>query len=296
MRFKNSKFAPDFIGIGMRKCGTTWLAEMLKAHPEVGFSREKEVSFFNNIWALVEKPQKSKLETEGIESYEKYFNKGRVIGEWSVTYAADPNVAERIKHYFPDVKILVSLRNPVERAVSFYNHAKNVRLIDESKNFEEAIKKHTDYIGGGMYYPQLKLYFDLFPKEQIKIILLDDIEKDSRAVVRDLYNFLGVDSSFVPEGINEKTNVSRKVRYKFFYKLVVTILLHFKNLVPKNARPYARIFGKKKILSSIDRHTSQPFESPPLKEKTRRHLLEVFKPDIERTAKLIDRDLSAWYV
>lgn len=292
---KKQKFEPDFIGIGMRKCGTTWLASMLQSHPEIGFSVEKEISFFNNIWALVDEPQKSKLEVEGIESYEKYFSKDKIVGEWSVTYAYDPNVAEQIKRYFPNVKILVSLRNPVERAVSFYNDAKYVRLIENSKNFEEAIKKHPDYIEGGMYYPQLKRYFDLFPRENIKVILLDDIVKDSHAVVQDLYRFLGVDSSFVPEGINEKTGAARAIKYRFIYKLVGNFLRLLKKLVPKTIRPYARTFGKKKILIPLGRHTSRHVEKSPLKEETRKYLLEIFWPDIEKTGRLIGRDLSAWY-
>lgn len=295
MRSKKQKFEPNFIGIGMRRCGTTWLARMLEAHPEIGFSIEKEVSFFNNIWALVNEPQKSKLEVEGIESYEKYFNKGKIVGEWSVTYAYDPNVAERIKRYFPNVKILVSLRNPIERAVSFYNYAKYVRLTEDSKTFEEAIKKHSDYIEGGMYYPQLKRYFDLLPRKNIKVILLDDIEKDSRAVVQDLYRFLGVDSSFVPEDIDEKTNVAREIKYRLIHKLVVNFLRFLKKLVPKTIRPYARTFGKKKILLPLDRHTSHPVEKLHLKEETRKYLLEIFRPDIEITSKLIGRDLSPWH-
>ena len=280
----------------MRKSGTTWLAKMLQSHPEIGFSRDKEISFFNNVWALVDKPHKSKLETEGIELYEKYFNKGKIVGEWSVTYAPDPNVAKRIKNYFPNVKILVSLRDPVERTFSFYKYAKYVRLIDNSKTFEDAIKRHSDYIEGSMYYPQLKRYFDLFPKENIKVVLLDDIVKDNRSVIRDLYSFLGVNSSFMPEGIDDKTNVAREVKHKFIFKSLRSFLLLMRIFVPKSLRPGARVSGKKMFRRLIVEFTSEPVGVDSLREETRKNLLEVFKPDIERTAKLIGRDLSAWYV
>ena len=290
-----SRFEPDFIGIGMRKCGTTWLAKMLAVHPEIGFSKEKEISFFNNVWTLADKPHKSKLEKEGIGSYEKYFNKGKVIGEWSVTYASDPNVAKRIKQYFPNVKILVSLRNPVEKALSFYNFEKYATLSENSKTFEEAIKKRPDYIDGSIYYPQLKRYFDLFPRKNIKVILMDDIEKDSRTVIKGLYRFLGVDGSFVPKDIDEKTTVARKIKYKFLFKAGKTIFVLFKKAFPKTLRPYARIVGRKIILKPIIKFSSRPLEKEPMKAKTRKYLLEIFQPDIEKTGKLIGRDLSAWY-
>jgi len=291
-KIKN-KFEPDFIGIGFNKCGTTWLAEMLGAHPEIGFSKIKEINFFNNVWAFADQRQKSKLEKEGIKSYEKYFNRGKSVGEWCVHYAPDPNVAGRIKHYFPNVKILVSLRNPVEKALSYYNFGKYVTLEEDSKTFEEAIKKRPAYIERSMYYPLLKRYFDLFPRRNIKVILFDEIKKDSRAVIKDLYSFLDVDSSFVSKDIDGKVNVAREVKYKFLNETLKVILGSLKNIVPKTLRPSARVVGSS-ITETFLKFNVQPLEKESMEDETKKGLLEIFRPDIEKTGKLIGRDLSAW--
>jgi len=289
------RFEPNFIGIGMQKCGTTWLAKMLSDHPEVGFARDKETNFFNEVWPLSGKSGKSKLETEGIDSYRKYFSPGRVVGEWSVTYAPDPYAAELIKQHFPNVKIIASLRNPIDRSLSSYNFGKYATLSENSGTFEEAIRKHPAYIEESLYYPQLKRYFDLFPRENIKTILLDDIEKDSRAVLKDLYRFLEVDDSFVPRDIDRKITVARKVQFRSIYRSAKGLSPILKRISPPILRPYARVAARKLVVKPIAEILSKPLEKEPMEEETRENLREVFTPDIVRTGKLVGRNLSAWY-
>jgi hypothetical protein len=116
----------DFIGIGSGKCATTWAYTCLLEHPQISGPDVKELNFFVT--------EKNTISERDFEHYKLFYNKGiesylerfkrcpsdSVKGEISVAYLTDSGAAELIKKYFPDVKILVFLRDPVERAYSSY--------------------------------------------------------------------------------------------------------------------------------------------------------------------------------
>jgi hypothetical protein len=109
----NQLIFPDFVGIGAQRCGTTWLYEMLKSHPQIRMSTEKELNFFNVNYH------------RGIEWYQKFFigtPSHMICGEYSPRYLANKNTPKRIKQTIPGAKLLVSLRNPVEQVFSRYNY------------------------------------------------------------------------------------------------------------------------------------------------------------------------------
>src|SRR3989344_5640213 len=105
----NINFKVDFIGVGAPKCGTTWIAECLAEHPDVCFSWNKEPHFFN----------RDREYEKSLDYYRTYFknceNK-KLRGEYTVNYLYFDSAADRIKKHFPGTKIIIALRNPIERA------------------------------------------------------------------------------------------------------------------------------------------------------------------------------------
>ena len=189
----------DFIGIGAQKAGTSWIYACLQEHPQI-CCPVKEIHFFSRKknWDL------------GFGWYEKHFSscpESSVKGEFSTSYLFSQAAAGRIAEKNPDVKLIVCLRNPVERAFSNYLHdLRNGRIPAETK-FNIAVKGHPEYLEQGFYASQLKRYFNYFNKDQLKILLFDNIKKDPKRFIESIYRFLDVDPGFVPEHLYKKVNV-----------------------------------------------------------------------------------------
>src|SRR5690606_3226451 len=128
------------------------------------------------------------------------------IGEAS-GYLPSKEASLRIKKYLPDVKLIAILRNPIDRAFSHHTFSFQ-NGFEKEQDFEkvvereignfELIKKQRNYLIHGLYYQNLSFYYDQFKESQIKIFLYDDLVKDRSAVIRGLYEFLAVDSEFIP--------------------------------------------------------------------------------------------------
>ena len=177
---------PDFLIIGAQRCGTTSLWHYLKSHPDINVARKKEVHYFDHRYF-----------SKSFDWYMNWFKdlKG-VTGEASPFYIFHPNCSSRIKSKFPDIKLIVLLRNPVDRAYSHYNHEINKLPRDrvEFKSFREAIDLEESRIEGefekllnneryrsdklicfaykkrGLYKEQLERWYDLFDTNNILII------------------------------------------------------------------------------------------------------------------------------
>ena len=122
--FKKKDLNVDFIGIGAERSGTTWVSNCLNDHPEICFSKQKEIFFFNKLDRHFLKLENLRYK-RGINWYKGFFNHcapGAIKGEFTPTYLFCPYAPRRIKSYFPNVKIVVCLRDPVERAFSQYLH------------------------------------------------------------------------------------------------------------------------------------------------------------------------------
>jgi hypothetical protein len=209
----------DFIVIGGQKCGTTSLFKYIQKHHELYMPISKEAPFFaREDW----------LE-KGLEWYFTLFFKNAppdaLWGTVTPHYLADPKSPRRIFDYFPDIKLIVLLRDPIDRAYSHYMF--NRRRGWENRSFDAAIhylstrKQIEDsrllhfcnanetrgYIVWGEYGRMLEKYFRLFPKPQILIVYSEDLLTNPLKIIRIILNFLGVDSRYIPETIAHKYNV-----------------------------------------------------------------------------------------
>lgn len=289
----------DFIGVGAPRCGTTWIAECLMQHPEIGFPGIKELNYFSKT----RENGKSDYEIKGIGSYLKIFEKCRnkkIIGEYSTYYMVDLGVAKIIKKHFPEVKIIISLREPVQRAFSDWKNRKFSHLT-EKRNFEEAFFNESgldSYMERGKYYEQVKNYLKLFSRKNIHLILMEEIKKNPEKVIKELYQFLEVDENFVPKNIHEKTNESKKTKNKFlrkFFKLSSVIYRKLEQMFFGNFLSYIkRKTNANEILWKIDQKNKKEEIEEKLSKETEEKIRKLYVQDIEKLEKLIKKNLSDW--
>ena len=212
---------PDFLIIGAQKAGTTSLHEHLCAHPRVAGAPEKEVHYFDNQhargaqWYLSRFPSRARLFLRGLRAG------GRVAcGESTPMYLFHPLAPQRIAELLPDARLIVLLRDPVQRAYSHYRH--NRREGWEPLPFEEAIAREPErlqpaldslradpdrldtrlhafsYLARGRYLEQLLRYEALFPRERILILSSEEYFSDPQRVYAETLRFLGLPPFALP--------------------------------------------------------------------------------------------------
>ena len=291
---------PDFIGIGAPKAGTTWIFENLRKHPDIFVTPVKETNFFHYIDMY-----------DRIDEYKKHFSGSDryvVKGEISVRYLASPRAAERIYKHIPDVKLFVSLRNPIDQAYSHYWHLKrqNFHQPDLSKvdiSFEESINDFKELVlGSSYYYESLNQWYNYFKPEQISVIIFEDILTDPAAVIKNLYQYLGVDENFMPNSIYKHNSSVRKGRsprgktiqkihtqlYRF---LSINIYQPIKEIVGvRHASRLKEGLRLRTLMESL--FTKEGY--PEMDTNTRKYLVEIFSDDINKLQDLIQKDLSHW--
>ncbi len=290
-----NKFQVDFIGVGAAKCGTGWVAQCLREHPEVSLSRIKEVTFFNKQKGIYS-DNKEWNYTKGFQWYRSHFpnEKGKIKGEISVDYLYDKETPKLIKENFPRVKIIICLRNPVDRTYSHYIWLKDNFKKEKANSFEEALETQPEYIKRSLYYDQLKRYYNIFPDENILVILTDNMKKEPRATAKKLFKFLGINYEFIPPSLNKNINSARKVRFES----LTVIFSIIEKLRKKGMGPFFKILkniGVYQFFQTIyTRINTKEFKYPKMKSSTRKKLEKIFRKDLLKVEKLIGMNLGSW--
>lgn len=295
---KTDDFTLDFVGIGAERAATSWIATVLREHPEVCFSKPKETHFFDDkdphLFAV-----KSFRYEWGMDWYKKHFAhcKNAVMGEFSPSYLYRKVSARRIQKHFPNVKIIVSLRDPVERAFSQYLHDQQIGLI-KNISFEKALKQYENYFEKGLHYKHLAFYYSLFPAGNILVLLVDDIKKNPKCEIAKLYKFLGLKGvDFVPESLNKKLNVASKG----VFPALNNFLLHTEYFLRrKKCKFILKVLedsGLRNIAWSSFFVNKKPIRKyPKLNKKTEMRLRSAYSSDILKLEKLLKRNLSFWKI
>ncbi len=289
---------PTFLIIGAAKSGTTALYEALAQHPEVYMSPIKEPNFF----ALEGRPKPpGGRDVVSLPEYLALFEgaSGRPArGEASPLYLVSERAPERIRHYVPDARLVAILRHPADRAYSNYLH--DVREGRESAPFAQVVEDELAgrrasapwfhrYVENGFYHRLLARYFGLFPREQIRVYLYDDLERDPRALFRDFFAFIGVAPDFAPD-LSIRPNTGGIPRSRWLYaKLVAPNRL--KTAVKTLLRPFLGPAARKRLWYAL---RERNLVRPPLDPALRARLVEIYRDDILALEKLLGRDLSRW--
>ncbi len=272
--------------VGAPKTGTTSLYYYLNQHTNVCMSSIKEPNFFSakEVNSLF---YKSKI-VDDINEYHKLFsqNKKQIIGEASVSYLFFNEVPNRIYKYNPKAKIIILLRNPIERALSHY--LMDFRLGFCSENFEDIIAQpeifpqyYQQYLELGNYFLQLKRYLNVFNENQLSIVFYDDLKSNSQKVMKHIFSFLEIEFQDLDYSIQNSflspSNIFVSELYKFnsLRKIV-------KSLFPE---PFLSL-----VKSIFFSNNSKPTFS----DSIIKQLNAYYKSDIVELEKLLNKDLSKW--
>ncbi len=295
----------DFIGIGAGRSGTTWIVNILSEHPQICCPYLGKLNYFSSVRPY---NKESEYDKRGIKGYLDLFKgckKEQVKGDFSSYYMVNPKVAKIIKKHFPNVKIWACLREPVERAYSDWLSFKRFKL-KEKDNFKTAFFKEQKgfypkgdgYRHRGFYYKLLKPYFDLFPKENIKIIFHDDILKNPEKAAKEFYGFLNVDDSYLPKNLREKPAKSTETKFKII-RYIINSLAEISHKLERGRFGDFIFFIKRKtkineIFNKINDFNVKESDKPKLSQELKKKLKLVYLEDIEKLEKLIGKDLSSW--
>lgn len=288
----NEAFKVDFIGIGASKAGTTWLGHMIGDHPQLCMSEPKEVHYFNDRLAFrtnLLKPNYKK----GVNWYKKYFNHcdvNAVKGEITPRYFTDPVVPERIKALNPDVKIFVCIRNPVDRIYSHYYFAKSF-LQKEDRPILKAIQEEPEYLDMCMYYRNISMYLEHFPREQFFFIWFDDIRHRPEKLLSEIYEFLGVDSSYRPKDLGKKSNPARQSRFRWLQPEIRRLHYFMVSIGLSGLIKWLKRVGMKDFVMMIN---SKSFKKEPMPKEVKTYIIDHVRADVEQLEKLTGQDLKNW--
>lgn len=295
---------PQFLLIGAQKAGTTALSAYLDQHPEIFIPLNKEPSHFAFAGNPVryEGPGDDYANRDFVfewEAYQRLFNgvrPGQQAGEASVLYLYVPGTAERIKERVPEVKLIVMLRNPVDRAYSAYMHLRRDGRETET-DFAMALKREDSriannwemlwhYRAGGCYADQLERFLSVFPREQLFICLSDDMKRDLKGLLRRVFEFLDVDPD-IEVDTSFRMNESGLARNQTFNHL-----LNKPSLIKEIFKRVVPMVWARRLKSRLQKHNLEA--APEMDSTLRAELASYYRSDIDRLETLIGRDLSAW--
>lgn len=273
---------PTFLGIGTPRSGSTWLATLLARHPDVFVSQKmKEVHYFDRYY------------DRGIKWYEEYFpneeeaRRYLAIGEVTPHYLYDKDCPERIGEMKSIERLVVILRNPIDRAYSHFVLRSN--LDNYQRSFDDFLSDYPTAIEWGFYYRNLKRYIDRFGAEQILVLVHEHVFTDIEASRKRIAEFLGVDPARFPDdaGVG-RVNRGLVTRFRRTRAIVKRVGRVMRDRDMGWAFTFARKIGLKKLF------LVEGGEVPPMLEETRVRLREVFREENQKLADLLGVDLSHW--
>jgi Sulfotransferase family len=194
---------PDFVGVGVPKCGTSWWFSLLLAHPDVYGPIRKELLYFNRVF--VERERRFGVTDEDLEAYHQWFPRppGKMTGEWTPSYLFAYRLPPILRKAAPTAKLLVLVRDPVERYQS-----------DISRHMNRRHLRNVRYKGlaRGFYSAELLPWEQEFDRSELLVIQYEACIAHPADQLAATYRFLGLDDSFRPPGIERPVNKTKSKR------------------------------------------------------------------------------------
>lgn len=286
----------DFLCVGAGKAGTTWIADKLRQHPQIFIPQKKEIGYFNRFM-----PENRKLKnlsySKGVEWYHSHFSGAEsysLRGESSPAYLKCNNCATDIYSYNCSMKIIIILRDPLERCLSEYKYWVQ-RGVVENNGLKKQLAGNSTLVVGSMYYKQVKNYFHVFPRENICVLFYDDLKDDPYSVYSKLTSFLGV-SDYFPQGLCEKSNVTSTPKIARINRIISSLRFYIRSNERLHFMPrYLELLGLTRLAEKILKFNSGGGEIKYVFDvETLERLNELFNKDIEKLEHLLSVDLSGW--
>lgn len=277
---------PNLIVIGAMKSGTTSLHYYLSLHPEIFMSKTKELDFFvaEGNW------------DKGLGWYESHLadaganNAKKVYGESSTNYTKYPSVQgvpARMHSIIPDAKLIYIIRNPVERIISHYLHnyikgVENRPISEVLLNFE---KNH--YVDDSRYYFQLEQYLKHYSKDNILIIISEELKNNRKDTLEKVFRFLDVDDKFFTLDFTKEILKTAERRRRNIVGKLLSIIL---------GRESFRSFLPLSVVKAYTIVSSNRIDRPTLDGKLKEELIAYLKNDIDQLREHTGNNLECWHL
>ncbi len=260
-----------FLMIGCQRCGSTWIDAALREHPEVYLPAQKQTYFFDRNY------------DRGIDWYLGEFKhvgtEHRAVGEVATGYCL-PEAIGRVALHLPDVKLLMTMRHPVERA---YSNFKTRRAEQGWASFEAAVEADPDLLERGRYIEQVEAALEHYPREQLLLLLYDDLDRDDRAFLRLILEFIEVNPDFESNQFGQRRNAAMFPRVRGVMRSV-GLGSTLRAISDSRVGDVVRRANKRRRRKGSD----------PIAPATRQRLIEYYQPLNDRLSALMGRNLEHW--
>jgi len=278
---------PNFFIVGVAKAGTTSLSNYLDKIPQIYMSPVKEPNYFNHI----NDSKKNKKAGMDKKKYLSLFSKAKdekILGESSISYLTNLQVPKLIYQQIPDARILMSLRDPVERAFSSFLNNRRYGKFNESfhEQLMKELRNELDFgksyirLQAGLYYENAKRYLDTFGEKQVKIIIFEEWTKNLKNTLEDILKFLGLNphiKNFEEKTYNPYVDTRGPVAERILQSKMANNLS--KSLISDSSRTFL-----KKILFKKQ-------SKPKLSQEDRKILIDFYRNDVQKVQSLFGRNI-----
>jgi hypothetical protein len=294
----------DFFIAGAAKSGTTALYDSLQSHPQIFLPLKKEPHYYlsqklkNMVNGPFDKEITKTMYIDNVEQYNSLFSDAegtQILGEGSTTYLYDREACEAIKNKHPRAKVVIMLRNPIERAYSAFSHMHRDNR-EETDSFLNALNLEESriklgwmpiwhYKNMGFYSEQVATYLSTFGKENVHIMLFERYIRNIDSEIINLLNFLNVDSSIKVNKVisNESNTPKNKYLHSFLKK---------NNFVKSLCKPFISANVRKKLI-----HQAYKFNKGgkiKLNESDRTSLVSTYASDVAELKLLLNDRIEEW--
>jgi hypothetical protein len=278
MKGKNTM--PNFLVIGTKKSGTTWIYNILKSHRCIYVPKyRKEIHFFD--WNY----------SNGMAWYSSFFPKKRfkkctkAVGEVTPNYIFDHSAKKRIHRHMPNGKFIIILRNPVDRIMSAYRYYRQRGGKNAFKTFSKRCDRPFKM---GLYSNQLKAWFKYFHRNQFLILIFEECVSNPDETKKKIAGFLGVDANEFARNEKKKKNATFIVQKKGFYLMFVRLAA----LLRKLRLDYLIYLFKQTGFMNLFK--SEKIVSQKISSDERSVLKADYSQSIKELEELLGQDLSVW--
>ena len=316
IRATDFPFFPSVFLIGAPRCGTTSLSKLLGRHPEICFSRPKELNYFGQVPA----DALANIQHDYLDRYFQHYDpeRHRVAAEGSVTSLYDPEALKQISSIQPDARFLVAVRNPVDMLRSF--HFRMLYLLEEDEADFETAWALQEVRAGGRRIPkrcsdprrlryrevaslgaQVERLVQIVGRDRCHIVVNDDVRSNPVATCRDMLRFCGVNDNLDELAENDASNPfphrhkSRTYRWRWLQQILykppsVAFRAAARSEVGRGVRPVSL----KRLHKKLARLNLVKGEAPRFSPAFKQQLVEAFDQDIGVLERILGRDLNAW--
>lgn len=288
----------DFLIAGVQKSATTSLAYYLGQHPRICKHKSREMPYFS---------LEEEYKLGYLANFKRYFNhcsnNDKILAK-SVTVIQDLEVIKKVYKHNSDMKLVVVLRNPIDRAYSAFWFARKMGW-ESIDNFEEAleleddrisknmvVQRNTSYKKNGEYLSHLNNLFSFFPKEQVYILLQEDLENDANKVCQQLFRYFALEEY---QSINMK-RINESAMPRFF---LIAKLFNANNPLKKKIKQALPLVLQRfidKLKFKIMKLNNKNITAVKMSVETRKNLSEYYKEMNKELSLIIKRDLNHWNI